>query len=78
MSDFTLSRRGFLRGVLVGGGALTLAVTVGCGGNPASARIAHAEATGELRTGLYITVKPDGRIGLVVNKAEIGQGVRRH
>lgn len=65
-----LSRRGFLQGA----GALSLAVTLGCGSKGA-ARIRHADQTGELAANLYITVKPDGRIALIVNKAEIGQGV---
>lgn len=68
-----LSRRGFLRGALLGGGALTLAVS--CGGNSGATRIRHADQTGELVANLYVTVMPDGRISLVVNKAEIGQGV---
>ncbi len=67
-----LSRRGFLHGVLVAGGALTLAA---CGGNGQARRIAHADRTGELVANLYITVLATGRIALVVNKAEIGQGV---
>ena len=68
-----MNRRTFLKGV---GGALTLAVTVGCGGsNGAAHRIQHADATGELLASMYITIKPDGRVGLIVNKAEIGQGV---
>ncbi len=69
-----VSRRGFLRGVLAGGGALSLAVTFGCGDKNAT-RIEHADRTGELAANLYITVKPDGRIGLTINKAEMGQGV---
>jgi len=68
-----LSRRGFLHGALVGGGALTLAVS--CGGASGGTRIRHAEATGELVANMYVSVMPDGRISLVVNKAEIGQGV---
>lgn len=67
------SRRGFLHGALVGGGALTLAVS--CGGNSGATRIRHADQTGELVANLYVTVKADGRIALIVNKAEIGQGV---
>ena len=66
------SRRGFLQGVLVGGGALVLAA---CGGGGQELRIQHADATGELTANLYITVLPNGRIALIVNKAEIGQGV---
>src|SRR6185312_15111579 len=72
--EVNVSRRGFLQGMLAGGGALTLAVTVGCGGSNAGAhRIQHADATGELLASMYITIKPDGRVGLTVNKAEIGQ-----
>ncbi len=67
-----LSRRGFLHGVLAGGGALALAA---CGGGGQATRIRHADQTGELTANLYITVRPDGRIALIVNKAEIGQGV---
>jgi len=69
-----LSRRGFLHGALIGGGALTLAVSCG-GGNSGATRIRHADQTGELVANLYITVMPDGRISLIVNKAEMGQGV---
>jgi isoquinoline 1-oxidoreductase subunit beta len=68
-----LSRRGFLVGALAGGGALTLAVS--CGGGSGATRIRHADQTGELVANLYVTVMPDGRISLIVNKAEIGQGV---
>ncbi|HET9621594.1 MAG TPA: molybdopterin cofactor-binding domain-containing protein [Kofleriaceae bacterium] len=66
------SRRGFLQGLLVGGGALALAA---CGGGGSALRIQHAEQTGELVANLYITVLPTGRVALIVNKAEIGQGV---
>jgi isoquinoline 1-oxidoreductase subunit beta len=73
MSELSLSRRGFLRGALIGGGALTLAVS--CGGGSGMTRVQHADKTGELAANLYITVMPDGRISLIVNKAEMGQGV---
>ena len=66
------SRRGFLQGMLVGGGALALAA---CGGGGQALRISHADQTGELVANLYITVLSTGRVALVVNKAEIGQGV---
>lgn len=69
-----MSRRGFLGGALATGGALSLAVTFGCG-NKNATRIHHADSTGELTANMYITVMPDGRIALTVNKAEIGQGV---
>ncbi len=69
-----MSRRGFLGGALATGGMLTLAVTFGCG-NKNATRIHHADTTGELTANMYITVMPDGRIALTVNKAEIGQGV---
>ncbi|HEX4417243.1 MAG TPA: molybdopterin cofactor-binding domain-containing protein [Kofleriaceae bacterium] len=66
-----LSRRGFLAGL---GGVLSLAV-VGCGGTGTAARVRHADQAGELAANMYITVMPDGRIAVAVNKAEIGQGV---
>jgi isoquinoline 1-oxidoreductase subunit beta len=56
------------------GGALTLGVDVGCGGDQAR-MIKHAERTGELSANMYVSVKKNGRIGLFVNKAELGQGV---
>ena len=66
------SRRGFLQGMLVGGGVLALAA---CGGGGQAMRIEHADHTGDLIANLYITVLASGRIFLIVNKAEIGQGV---
>jgi isoquinoline 1-oxidoreductase subunit beta len=67
-----IARREFLQGLLVGGGALALAA---CGGNRQAWRIQHADQTGDLKANLYITVLASGRIALIVNKAEIGQGV---
>src|ERR1700709_860965 len=67
-----IARRGFLQGLLVGGGVLALAA---CGGNRQAWRIAHADQTGDLTANLYITVLANGRVALIVNKAEIGQGV---
>ena len=67
-----VSRRGFLHGVLAGGGALALAAS---GGSGRATRIQHADATGALVANLYITVLETGRVALIVNKAEIGQGV---
>jgi len=66
------TRRGFLQGMLVGGGALALAA---CGGGGQAMRIEHADKTGDLVANLYITVLATGRVALIVNKAEIGQGV---
>ncbi|MBX3154942.1 MAG: xanthine dehydrogenase family protein molybdopterin-binding subunit [Deltaproteobacteria bacterium] len=68
------SRRGFLGGVAAGGALLSLAVTFGCGG-ARERMVKHAESTGELAPNMYITVLPDGRVRLTVNKAEMGQGV---
>ncbi|MEO8552906.1 MAG: molybdopterin cofactor-binding domain-containing protein, partial [Kofleriaceae bacterium] len=70
MNDW--SRRGFLQGLLVGGGALALAA---CGGGAQALRIKRADQTGDLVANLYITVLATGRVALIVNKAEIGQGV---
>jgi CO/xanthine dehydrogenase Mo-binding subunit len=67
----TWSRRGILHGMLIGGGVLTLAA---CGGGQAS-RIQRADQTGDLVANLYITVLASGRVALIVNKAELGQGV---
>src|SRR5580765_3809380 len=69
-----ISRRGFIQGVLAAGGALSLGITAGCG-DKAAMRIEHADKTGELLANMYITVKPDGRIALLLNKTEMGQGV---
>jgi len=66
------SRRGFLHGMLIGGAGLTLAA---CGGGGQALRIARADQTGELAASLYVTVHATGRVSLIVNKAEIGQGV---
>lgn len=68
-----LTRRGFLGGALAAGGVLSLAVT-GCGSKN-GARIKHADQTGELVANMWVTVLPDGRVAVAVNKAEIGQGV---
>ncbi len=66
-----VSRRGFLAVV---GGALTLGFDVGCG-SAQTGIIRHADQTGELAPNMYISVKHDGRVRLMVNKAEFGQGV---
>jgi len=66
------SRRGFLHGMLVGGGALVVAA---CGGGGQALRIQRADQTGDLVANLYVTVLATGRVALIVNKAEIGQGV---
>jgi len=58
--------------MLVGGGVLALAA---CGGGGQAMRIEHAEHTGDLIANLYITILVSGRVSLIVNKAEIGQGV---
>jgi len=69
-----LSRRGFLGGMLAGGGLLSLGVQLGCGG--AAARvIQRADETGALAPNAFVTIMPDGRVALAINKIEIGQGV---
>lgn len=67
-----MDRRGFLGGVLASAGVLTLAA---CGGGGKAMRVKHADQTGELLANTLISVLPTGRIALIVNKAEIGQGV---
>ncbi len=71
-----LSRRGFLGGALATGGALSLAVTFGCG-NKNATRIHHADTTGELTANMYVTVMPDGRIALTVNGRAVEAEVER-
>jgi isoquinoline 1-oxidoreductase subunit beta len=70
VSGVDLTRRDFL------GGALCLGVylAAGCGGSQRR-MIRRADATGELAPNMYVTVMPDGRVGLVINKTEMGQGV---
>ena len=67
-----IDRRGFLSGVLASAGVLTLAA---CGGGGKAMRVKHADQTGELLANTLISVLATGRIALIVNKAEIGQGV---
>lgn len=74
----SLSRRGLLRGALAAGGALCLGVSFGAGsgcGGAQARRIRRADETGELDVNMYITVLPTGAVRLIINKAEIGQGV---
>lgn len=69
-----LSRRNFLAGLIAGGGALSLGISTGCGGN-ARQMIARADKTGELSPNMYVTILPSGVVSLAVNKCEFGQGV---
>lgn len=71
LSPESVSRRSFLA---LFGGALTLAFDAGCGGARAT-MIRHADRTGDLVPNMYVAVKHDGRIGLALNKCELGQGV---
>ncbi len=69
-----MDRRSFLRATLVAGGGLCLGFHLpGCGGRQKQMRDL-AKQTGDLRPNMYITVKPNGRIELACNKAEMGQG----
>jgi isoquinoline 1-oxidoreductase subunit beta len=70
--DGDLSRRGFLA---LFGGVLTLGFQVGGCTSTQAKIIRHANQTGELSPNMYIAVKRDGRIGLIINKCEFGQGV---
>lgn len=69
-----LSRRNFLAGLIAGGGVLSLGISTGCGAS-SKKMIARADQTGELSPNMWVTVMPDGRISLAVNKCEFGQGV---
>lgn len=76
MSTSSLSRRGFLTGLLTSGGILSLGVgTVACGPSQQQLMIRHADKTGELAPNMYVAVKRDGRVAVAINKTEIGQGV---
>lgn len=67
-----VSRRGFLSALTVGG-VLSLGFEVGCGG--AQTRIIRrADRTGDFSPNMYVTIRRDGRVGLEIDKAEIGQG----
>jgi CO/xanthine dehydrogenase Mo-binding subunit len=72
--DAGWSRRDLLRAMIVGGGALSLGIATGCGSGR-QAMIRRADEHGELAPNMYVTVMPDGRVALAINKAEIGQGV---
>ncbi len=69
-----ISRRNFLAGLIAGGGVLSLGISTGCGAG-AKKMIARADATGELAPNMYVTILPDGRVSLAINKCEFGQGV---
>lgn len=69
-----VSRRNFLAGLIAGGGVLSLGITTGCGA-AAKKMIARADTTGELAPNMYVTILPDGRVSLAINKCEFGQGV---
>ncbi|MFQ3582321.1 MAG: xanthine dehydrogenase family protein molybdopterin-binding subunit [Chloracidobacterium sp.] len=66
-----LSRRDFLTGVTLAGAALTL----GCQVESADSRVTAAGGAA-LAPNAFLTIHPDGRILITVNKTEMGQGVR--
>jgi isoquinoline 1-oxidoreductase subunit beta len=70
----SLSRRNFLTGLIASGGVLSLGILPACGAG-AKKMIARADATGELAPNMYVTILPDGRVSLAINKCEFGQGV---
>jgi isoquinoline 1-oxidoreductase subunit beta len=69
-----ISRRNFLAGLIASGGVLSLGLATGCGAG-AKQMIARADQTGELAPNMYVTILPDGRVALAINKCEFGQGV---
>ena len=66
-----LSRRRFLE-VTAAGAALTIGVSLtGCGGDPAAPDDPEAAFTPDV----WIRIMPDGEVVVVVDRAEMGQGV---
>lgn len=67
-----ISRRGFIKATLLGSGGLCLSMALpGCGGRQWPARASD----GGLRANIYLTLEPDDRVLLTLNKSEMGQGV---
>ncbi len=70
MSVTELTRRGFLVATSLAGGGLALGVSL------REARAAPTDAAGAgFAPDVWIRIERDGRIGFVIDRAEIGQGV---
>ena len=69
-----VSRRALLQAALAGGALTVAAQLPGCA-DPRARRIRHADRTGELTTGAFLTILPSGVVAMTIDKAEIGQGV---
>lgn len=67
-----LSRREFLAGATLTGVALTL----GCHVESNGVRAAADSTAPVLAPNAFVTIRPDGRVLITVNKTEMGQGVR--
>lgn len=73
-----ITRREFIRVSTAAGGALVLGVAfAGCGTSKSQQRqmSSLAEKTGEFRPNVWLTVTPDDRVLVSVEKSEMGQGV---
>lgn len=71
----TMNRREFLKVTGLAGGALLMGVSfAGCSGAQRQIR-RDFEATGAFRPNMYLTITPDDRILVDVEKSEMGQGI---
>ena len=71
----TMNRRDFLRVSTLAGGAFLMGVSfAGCSGPQRQMR-QTAEESGDFRPNLFITITPDDRILVDVEKSEMGQGI---
>jgi CO/xanthine dehydrogenase Mo-binding subunit len=70
-----ISRRSFLRWAATSGGGLMLATMPGCS-SPQQVHMQEVvKKKGAFSPNIFLTIRPDGRVLLALNKSEIGQGV---
>src|SRR6476646_3023870 len=72
VSDRSVSRRSFLRVSATAAGGLLVALYADL---PALAQSGNQGATPSFPPGAFVHVMPDGRIVIIVNRVELGQGV---
>ncbi len=71
----SLDRRTFLQLAALSSGGLLLGITPGCA-NPQQVRMEDiAGASGRFSPNVFLTITPDDRVFLAMNKSEMGQGV---